>query len=229
VVYAFPGARTFVPQIATRGTAGGTGFTADGRIDVGFDTWVASTMSQLNPEENPGQQTSYMSEIVGIEAGNADVADMTIADYKAFKLAGIAALRMADEGAIIQSGKTSVNPTTYPSLQNINRRRMADFIQDTLAQRTNAYSKKLSTRLRRKLVAGEIRGFLAQLKSENNESAQRIDDYSVDTKSGNTPELLAAGLFKIIVRVKTLASLDVIVLDTTIGESVTIEELPLAA
>jgi hypothetical protein len=31
------------------------------------------------------------------------------------------------------------------------------------------------------------------------------------------------------VRVKTLASLDVIVLDTTIGESVTIEELPLAA
>lgn len=229
VVYTYPGANTFVPQIASRGLAGGNGFTVDGRIDTGFDSWVASTMSQLPPEENPGQLTGYMTAIVAIEVGNTDVQDMTIDDYKAFKRAGIAALRIDEGTAIIQSGKTSVNPVTYPNLQNINRRRMADFIQDSIAFRLRSYNKKLATRQRRSFVIGEVNGFMNSLVSPGNESEQRIDGYNLDPRSGNTPETLAAGVFRLILKVRTLPSLDVIVIETVVGESVEVNEVPLAA
>lgn len=225
VFYAFPGATTFVPQIAARGLAGGDGFTADGLVDTGFDAWLASLMSNLPPEENPGQLTSFMTAIQAIESGNTDVQDMKIDDYKAFKSAGIAALRIDDGTPIVQSAKTSVNPTTFPNLQNIARRRMADFIQDSIAPRLKAFNKKGNTRERRALVLGEIEAFMNELLSPNNPSAQRIDSFLTDAKSVNTPESIAAGTFRIRLKTRTLSSLDFIVLDTEIGENViTVEE-----
>lgn len=229
VVYAFPGAQTFVPQIAARGLAGGEGFTADGLIDTGFDAWVCSAMSQLNPEENPGQETDFMSGITAIEAGNSDVQEMEINDYKAFRAAGIAALRIDGGKAFIQSGVTSVDPLVTPNLRNIARRRMADFIQDSLAIRLTAFNKKLATRLRRALILGEIDAFMRTLLSPNQPSLQRIDGYFLDGKSGNSKETLALGIFRIILKVRTLPSLDTIVLDTEVGESVEITETALAA
>lgn len=217
VVYAYPGVSVQIPQIAAVGTSGGAGFTADGVIDVGFDTWIGSVMSQLPPEENPGQETDFMLEILGIEAGNTDVQNLGITDYKSLKAAGIAAYRNDEGKSIIQSGVTSVDPATHPSLKNINRQRMADFITDTLSVRTNTFSKKLATRTRRANVLGEIDAFLKQLQDD-----ERIDVYALDAKSGNTDTTLAAGLFRIIIKVRTLPSMDVIVLDATIGETVTI-------
>jgi hypothetical protein len=220
VVYAFPGTATFVPQIAARGLSGGAGFTADGIIDTGFDSWVASTCSQLAPEENPGQLTGFMAGIISVERGNPDVQDMRENDYKAFRAGGIAALRMDDGIAIIQSGITSVEPSVQPNLVNIARRRMADYIQDSIAPRLKAFNKKLNTRQRRALIVGEIGAFLNGLVSKTNPSSQRIDSYSDDAISGNTPESIAAGIFRIIIKVRTLSSMDFIVLDTEIGENV---------
>jgi hypothetical protein len=220
VVYAFPGGHTFIPAIAKVGVAGGAGFTADGTIDVGSDTWLASIMSQLPPEENPGQETTFATNLIDIEQGNPDVLNLTINDYEAFKAAGIAALRIDDGTAIVESGVTSVNPAVYPGLKNIARRRMADFIQDSLSVGLKPFTKKLNGRTRRGLVIGTIDSFLKGLKSDNNADAQRIEDWSTDYKSGNTPDSTAAGLFRCIIKVRTLPSMDVIVLDTEIGEGV---------
>ncbi|HOA00800.1 MAG TPA: hypothetical protein PKI27_00680 [Dermatophilaceae bacterium] len=224
VVYCYPGAHIYVPQIAAVGTAGGPGFTADGQIDVGFDLWVASVLSQLPPEENPGQATDFMSEILSVETGNADVQNLAIGDYRAFKAAGIASLRMEQGVAIIQSGVTSVDPLVNPNLKNINRQRMADFITDTLSLRLNAFSKQLATRVRRALIVGEIDSFMSTLRGDANPANQRIEGYLIDAISGNTPETLAAGLFRIILRVRTLPSMDIIVLDTQVGETVNISQ-----
>jgi len=219
VVYAYPGVSVQIPQIAAVGTSGGAGFTDDGVIDVGFDTWVASVMSQLPPEENPGQETDFMTEVLGVESGNADVQNLTIGDYRAFKSSGIAAYRNDEGTSIIQSGITSVDPATNPSLKNIARQRMADFITDTLAIRLNTFSKKLATRTRRALVIGEMDAFMRQLVDD-----ERIDSFLIDAKSGNTTTTLAAGLFRIILKVKTIPSMDVIVIDATVGETVTISQ-----
>jgi hypothetical protein len=217
VIYAYPGVSVMIPQIAARGTAGGVGFTADGVIDVGFDTWVASLMSQLPPEENPGQSTDFLVNVLGIETGNTDVQNLTLADYRAFKSSGIAAYRNDEGTSIIQSGITSVDPATQSSLKNINRQRMSDFITDTLSIRLNTFSKKLASRTRRANVMGEIDAFMRQLQAD-----ERIDSYLIDGKSGNTATTIAAGLFRIILKVKTIPSMDVIVLDAEVGETVTI-------
>lgn len=231
VVYAYPGAATFVPQIAALGLSGGAGFSADGIIDVGFDAWIASACSQLAPEENPGQLTGFMTGILSVERENPDVQDMKINDYKAFKAAGIAALRIDGGTPIIQSGVTSVDPAVFPNLKNIARRRMADFIQDSVAPRLKAFNKKNNTRLRRALIIGEIEAFMNGLVSKKNPSSQRIDSYRLDPISGNTPDSLAAGLFRIILKCRTLSSLDYIVFDTEIGENVVtiVENLAAAA
>jgi hypothetical protein len=229
VVYCYPGFNTFVPLMAKRGHSGGAGFTADGNLDVGSDGFMASIMSQLPPEENPGQLTSFTTAVNSLETG-ANAQGFQMEDYITFKKAGIAAARMDDGTAIFQSGVTSVDPLVFPELVNIARRRMADFIQDTLATRGKAFGKKLSTFVRRKAFANEIRQFLEGLLSRNNLASQRIAGYTVDAKSGNTLDSLGKGIYRVIVKVRTLASLDSIVLQTTIGEQVTVEEqLPNAA
>lgn len=224
VVYTFPGVQTFVPPIAARGLSGGAGFTADGVVNAGADGFLVSVCSQLAPEENPGQETPFTLGALGLESGNADVLNMGISDYISFRASGICAPRMDGGRLIFQSGVTSVNPATYPQLRNIARRRMADFIQDSLAVLLKGFGKKLSTPSRRAAIVSAIRSFMNALLSPGNAAAQRIDGFRLDPVSGNTPETLALGLFRVILDVRTLASLDSIVLQTTIGEQVDVSE-----
>lgn len=222
VVYCYPQVSTYVPAIALRGTAGGTGFTADGVVDVGADGFLVSVCSQLPPEENPGQLTTFTDQVLGLESG-ANVQNFTIDNYIAFKAKGICAVRMDSGTAIFQSGITSVDPLVNPSLTRISRRRMADFIQGSIALRSKAYGKTLNTLSRRKALLGEVKQFISGLLSPGAPASQRIDGYTLTDKS-NTPNLLARGMYRIDLYVRTLSSLDSIVIATTIGESVQVEE-----
>ena len=227
VIYCYPQARTFVPIIAQRGTSGGLGFTFDGNIDVGADGFLASIMSQLPPEENPGQETTFTDGVVGIES-SPNAQGFMINDYIAFKAIGICAMRMDGGTAIFQSGCTSVNPAVYPSLVRISRRRMADFIQDSISDLASGFSKKLNSRAQRKALISEVRGFLEQLLNINNPDFARIGGFTF--KDQNTPTTLALGIDRMLLNVMTLTSMDSIVFQTTVGESVVVEEqLPQAA
>ena len=227
VIYCYPQARTYVPIIALRGTAGGLGFTFDGNVDVGADGFLASIMSQLPPEENPGQETSFADGVVDIESSiNAN--GFGVGDYIAFKAAGICAVRMDGGTAIFQSGVTSVNPSVYPSLVRISRRRMADYIQDSISDLASGFSKKLNSRAQRNALMSEIRNFLEQLLNINNPDFARIGGFTF--KDQNTPTTLALGINRMLLNVMTLTSMDSIVFQTSIGESVVVEEqLPQAA
>jgi hypothetical protein len=225
VIFCWPQANSFVPLIALRGLSGGLGFTADGNINIGADGFMVSICTQLPPEENPGQETPFAAGVNSVETtGVADGLDIT--DYTNLKAAGVAGLRIDNGVVVFQSGVTSVDPSIFPNLKNISRRRMADFIQDTLSRRLKGFGKRLSTNARRKAMTSEIRQFMGGLLSVSNPDSQRIAGFSVNDKDGNTTTTLAQGLYRIILRVKTLASLDSIVLESTIGESVVIEELP---
>jgi len=215
--YCYPGIQTFIPELpAAYITAA-----SNGRIDWPSDASLASILSQLNPEENPGQQTDYMGYVLGIETG---VTGLTRTDYENFRAYGICAPRVdAVTGVQFQSGVTSISPTAYPSLVNIARRRMADYIQDSIAARLVGFQKMLNTQSRRDAIGAEIEGFMAGLLSRDNPAAQRIQAYRVDVVSGNTQAKLAQGIFIILLEVQTLSSLDFIVLQTTIGESVVVQ------
>jgi hypothetical protein len=227
MIYTYPQVNTFVPQIAAVGLAGGAGFTADGNVNVGADGFLASIMSQLNPEDDPGQLTTYTTGINSLDTAPTSQG-YTIDTYIAFKAAGICAPRMDDGTAIYQSGVTTVDPLVYPQLIDINRRRMADYIEDSLALQAKSYGKKLMTFARRQALANEQVAFLENLVSPTNPSSQRIDSYSVDRKSGNTADTLALGMYRLIINVRTLQSFKSIVLQSTIGSTVTINELTAA-
>lgn len=220
VIYCWPQANTFVPLMAKRGLSGGVGFTADGNVDVGADGFLMSIISQLPPEENPGQETGFTGAINSVETGK-NAQRLMMQDYQLLKAAGICALRVDDGVAIFQSGVTSVDPGADPGRVNIARRRMADYIEDTLGRAAVKYGKKLNTFTRRKSITLEIRQWLGSLRD-----GERIDDFDVDEKSLNKdPVLVGKGLFKLKITVRTLSSLDSLVLACTIGETVTIEKL----
>jgi len=234
-LYCYIGSNVYVPLIGVRGLAGNPvntnylAFTSDGNVDVGSDSLMASILSQLPPEENPGQDTPFSTVVNGIEKG-VNVQSFQMQDYILFKAAGIAALRVDDGLVSFQSGVTSVDPNVYPSLTTIARRRMADYIQDSLAIAGKPYGKKLMTAARRHAYTQEVTAFLRGLLSVKNPQFQRIAGYTVDAKTANTTQTLGRGLFRLKIAVKTLPSMDSIVLETTVGTLVSVlESLPQAA
>ena len=212
--YTTLGMRTRIPQIAEVGAAGGLGFTADGVITVRADGPLASVNSLLNPEENPGRETDYLLQFFEVDAFGEAITQDT---YKAFRREGICAPRVdRDSGMIFQSGVTS---DLTAGRTNQARRKMADFIQDSLAVAVKPDTKKLNTQARRDGLRSIHESFLGGLLSAGNPELQRIEGFSI-SEEPNTPELRAQGIHIIQTKVRTLASLDSIVLDTEIGEGV---------
>lgn len=222
VLYSWPGAQTFVPEAEnfTLGTADGL-TTTSGILDTPADAWLASVLSTLPPERNPGQSgepvKTSLSPILDLQRG---LSNLTMGDYINMRARGIAGLRIDRiVGPVFQSGITS---SLVSGQKNIARRRMADFIQDSVAKSIVPFSKQPLTTKLKDDVTGEIDAFLNDLKSPLNPPTQRIVDYSVDDKSGNTPDLEAKGIFVVIGKVRTLASADFIVFQTSVGEGVTV-------
>lgn len=222
--YSWPGALHSVPEAVgfSLGTSDGK-TTTDGLLDDSFDGWLTSILSNLAPERNPGEATpttaTVLAPVLGFQRG---VPKLGMNEYIQLRQKGIAALRLdRTVGPIVQSGITT---SLVSGQKNIFRRRMADFIQDSIARRIVQFAKQPLTQQLKDGAVAEVNAFLNELLSPNNPAAQRIDAYQVDDKSGNTPTLTAQGIFVIIVRVRLTPTADFIVLQTEIGEGVTIQE-----
>ena len=89
LAYTYPGWLVRIPEIASRGAAGGLGFTDTGIITVRGDGPLTTLCAVLNPEENPGQATEgLIDQFFDLE----DIGrSLELDDYVAFKAAGIAA------------------------------------------------------------------------------------------------------------------------------------------
>ena len=222
VMYAWPGWQTSVPEAVNYrlGTADGS-TTIDGILDVRGDGVVASLMSILPPERNIGQSASPVPEIMApFLALQRGLPSMGISEYIQFRDKGVIAARVErTAGPVVQSGITT---SLLTGQKNINRRRMADFIEDSLSTALKQFCKLPLTNQLRDAAVGEVDGFLNSLLSPNNPSSQRIAGYLIDDKSGNTPDLLAQGIYVIIVKVQTLSTADFIVLNAQVGESVNV-------
>lgn len=223
VLFCWPGVQQFVePAIGSKVKRAASYFDTTGYLDVRADIFMASVLSNLAAERNPGQSTDpvplCLSPILGFQSGNLPSFAMT--DYVLFKQNGVCALRNDRvAGWLFQSGVTS---SLVGSQKNINRRRMADEIQDSLAAAYTNYIKQPLTGQLRSAIDGATVAYLSGLKSANNPAAQRIEDFQVDSVSGNTPELTAQGIHVVIVKVKMLATADNIVLQAEVGQTVNI-------
>lgn len=222
VIYNWPGAQTFVPEAVGFALKGADAIsTTSGILDTHLDAWMASLLSVLPPERNPGQASSPVPEVMAPIAGFQRLSpELGINDYITLRAKGVAALRIdRTAGPIFQSGITS---SLVSGEKNINRRRMADFLEDSLAQRYVQFTKQPLTSALKDAIVGETNAFLITLQSPNNPPAQRILGFIIDDVSGNTPTTEAQGIFVVIVKVRTLSTADFIVLQAEIGENVNV-------
>lgn len=212
VAYTYPGWQVRIPEIATRGAAGGLGFTDSGIITVRGDGPLTTLCAILNPEENPGQATDLVENFFELEdIGRA----LEIGDYRAFKAAGIAApIVDEDTGPEYQSGVTTSLVSGRETLQ---RRKMADFIQDSLARLAKPFQKTLNRRSNRDALTVRFDSFLSGLLSLNAPELQRIENFTIDDQQGNTLDRLALGIGTWLFVIRTLSSLDAIVIRTEVG------------
>jgi len=198
-----------------------------GNVLVGADAAMGTICSMLAPEANPGESTDLIEFIRrledGLSGGGAGTpTNFNINHYKAFKRNGVAALRRDTriQRWEFQSGVTAVDPQLYPTAAPISRRRFADFVQDSLAAISLVYNKKPATEDRKDALVGGLFDFLDTLRAENNPAQRRIESFSLDSKSGNTAQQEGLGIYVVIVKVRQVATLDEIVLQTTIGPTV---------
>jgi hypothetical protein len=197
------------------------GSTTDGVLDLTAAGHLCSVLSLIQPERNPGELTdvtqSALSTVLGQQRG-APV--LTRADYEVMKSFGICGIRIdRSSGPVFQSGITT---SLTSGRTRISRRRMADFIQDSLARQYNLYVKQLMSENIKTALITETDGFLAGLLARATPNLQRIAGYTVDPTGGNTPELEAQGIYVIGVAVRLLSEMDNIVLASSIGESVVV-------
>jgi hypothetical protein len=217
--YSWPGCVVYIPQAVGFPLNGADGSTVlDGTLDTTFDTWLASIESNVPPENNPGQVAppvpQVLAPVLGYQRATPQL-QLQVEDYIALKAAGVAALFMdPDTGPQIESGvTTSLNAAEL----TIQRARMADFIEDSIAVAMKPFSKLNQTTQLIDTELGEINGFLNDLQSPNNPSAQRIVGFFVDPVNGQTASLTAQGITVFLISVQLLHSQDNLVLQTNIG------------
>lgn len=222
VDYCWPGARTYIPEAVGFSILGSDGIVyTDGQMDLPSSSWLASVLSILPPERNPGQAQApvpgIMASVLGYQRG---APKMGLPEYSQLRARGVVALRMdRSQGPVFQSGVTT---SLTSGQKNINRRRMADYIEDQLAQALAPFSKLPLSTSNQDAALTQLDAFLGALLSLENKALQRISGYQLDDKSGNTPAMTAAGIKVFIARVQLTPTGDFLVVQAEIGEGVVI-------
>ena len=215
VCISFPHVQVYSEALSRAITMSPSGFRAAMRNNLPeeYQTGVGS------PENEPIQGVTTLETAF---AANPMVED----DYKLMRACGVGVLvKDKVNGWWFYSSVTAVDPDSYPTRVLDNRRAFADFLQDTYIDIAAPYAKKPGTTERVDAITSGVEEFQRGLLSPEQPSLQRIEAYSVDAVSGNTPELTALGIRVFRVSTRMLGDLNDIIFQTNIGPTVTITQV----
>lgn len=200
IIYAFNHTYTLDPETGTN-------------MLVKPESWMASILSQTDVDINPGEEDTKT-----YTAGIRQLYNETLVrgDYESLKNAGVAALEKDNGFAFVSAVTTSLTS----GKEQITRRRMADYIQLGVAGFLKFSVKKKNLASRRLANKGAVSAWLRDLaKSERvvdtNDSG--VAQFEVDTEKLNTVAQRAAGVEKMLVRVKLVSHMLHVVLETELG------------
>lgn len=191
-------------------------------IVVDGNAFAAAAIVSVDPEVSPGGAPGapFLKGITGLE--NEDVPRAT---YDDLNDAGVAPFQLVDGlGCILRKGVTT---SITSGLTQIFRRRMTDYILDSIAGRAqNFVGRPLDVDLASQTVGPEMGGLVSEIQQFLGELRfrSRIRGFIVDPFSQNLQSNLDAGRWFLAVRVKLLSAADEIVLVAGVGESVEIGE-----
>lgn len=184
--------------------------------------WLASILTQTAPYIDPAytKNSQFMSGATGLKTS------LTRANFIAFKDAGVAAFEYdSDIGIKLKSGVvTQISDT---SKLTIIRRRMADYLTNSVAKYLKNFQNAPNSKENRTLVKAAIVSFRTSLENDgilpkDSEMSDGKKASLIDTESANTNDSIAAGFFKIIYKQRLHAAMRYIVISAEIGESVTV-------
>lgn len=209
IIHAFPYAKTMV----------------DG-VEVLQPTawWVASILTQTHPKIDPASvdNSKYCYGITGLNQ------PMSRADYVNFVKLGVCAFEYdPDFGFKPKSG--IVTQILNSEKVTVLRRRMTDFLTDSLAKFLKNYQNKPNSLSNRTMAAAAITAFDKQLETAGDvpsdaELTGGAKAKIIDFTSLNDNDTIAAGIFNIVYKRRIYSSMRYIVLTTEIGQSVIVKE-----
>lgn len=224
VFYSWPGVKCYVAEAAGTSIAtADSSTTTDGFLDTLADAWLAAECSNIPPENDPAQAAAptptVLANVAGLQRG---LPVLDINTYIQMKASGICGMLIdRTTGPQFQDGVTT---SLVTGEKYIFRRRMADFIEDSLSDALKPFANLPQNQTFRDVVYSQADSFLNGLLSPDNPAAQRIQAYSIDPKSGNTPEMSALGIYVLVIQVRLLSIAQVIVLNCSISQNVVITQ-----
>lgn len=208
IIYAYPWVETVLDGVLTY---------------VSPASFYASLLSQIAPNIDPAytQNTQYLSGITNLKL------QLTRTNYINLKDAGISAFEDdQDIGFVVKSG--IVTQIANSSKQTVLRRRMADYLTDSIGRFLKNYQGAPNSKEKRREVKGSILAF------DNQQITDKIlpDDSEVtggkarliDTESLNTNTSVGLGFMKVKYKRRIFSSMRYIVLVAEIGETVVVTE-----
>lgn len=209
IIYAFPWVWTTINGISTL---------------VAPSSFYAAMLSQIAPSIDPAYaaNTQYLGGIESLEL------NLTRTDYKNLMAAGISAFEIdSDIGPKVKSGV--VTQIVNSAKVMIFRRRMADYLIQSLAKFLKNYQNAPNSKKNRDQVGGAITSFNRLLETSGlvpSDAEVNTGKASlIDTASLNTDDSIAAGYFKLIYKRRIYSSMRFIVLQADISEGVVVTEV----
>lgn len=192
---------------------------------------MASILSEFGPHIDPAiiESVDMSRAISGLSSGGNS---FTWNDYVTLNRAGISALQFSPlYGYKFKNGVTT---SLVSGKEPILRRRMTDFLQDSIGERLIFWQNKPNKRENHEVIKGEIEAFLRGLGKLGVLPTERDVDpgtfpFLVDIDSLNDNTSIANGEFHILLKVRIFSSMRYIVLHATIGTGVEVREEQLAA
>lgn len=209
IIYAYPWVYTSIGGIQTA---------------VQPSSFYAALLSQVPPNIDPAwaANSQYLSGITSL------VSNLTRTDYINLMAAGISAFEVdSDIGVKVKSGV--VTQIANSAKVMVFRRRMTDFLMQSLAKFLKNYQNAPNSVANQTLAGGGIVAFNRQLENDGmvpkDAEVQTGKASIIDVKSLNTDDSIAAGYFKILYRRRIYSSMRFIVLQADISTGVVVTEV----
>lgn len=191
-------------------------------ITVDGNAFAAAAIANVDPWLSPGGAGGniYLTGITGLEDESWSAATLD-----SLNDAGIAPWFLSTKlGPII---RRAVNTSLTSGQTKIFRRRMTDYLANSIADFAEAYVEtQLDLTLSTQDLGPNTGGFDGAVRTflQNEQVPRHIQSYAVDPFSDNTQTNLDAGRWSYLIAVKLFGMMEEIVLKALIGETVTIEE-----
>lgn len=187
-------------------------------------SWVASVFSQTSPHIALSftGNTGFLAGITDLEFKESRNG------YIALNEAGVLSLeRDLDIGFLIKNAVTT--NIINSEKREVLRRRMADFLTDSIALFLKNYQNQVNSSAKRDEVKAAILDFDTRLVRDGilpgSQDVKGGDPVLVDTESLNTDSIIALGQFRILYKRRIFSSMRFIVLQAEIGTGVVVTEV----